>query len=67
MSKCLPIVVSGLFAPLAHAHPGAHHGDLWAGLVHLLTQPDHLLWLLLALGLGATFAYWRLRQIRTRK
>jgi hydrogenase/urease accessory protein HupE len=31
-----------LFSPLAHAHPGAHHGNLLDGIVHLLTEPDHL-------------------------
>lgn len=31
-----------LFSPLAHAHPGEHHGYLMDGIVHLLTEPDHL-------------------------
>lgn len=62
----LALVPFVLFAPLAHAHPGAHHGDFWAGIVHLLTEPDHLALIGLALLVGV-FGYRRLRQPRTRK
>jgi hypothetical protein len=43
----------------AHAHPGPHEGDT-TGLLHAVTQPDHLLALLL-LGAGIV---WTPRVVR---
>ena len=50
-SGCLP-------APLL-AHPGAHEGGA-AGLIHAVTEPDHLL-ALLAIGAAAMWAFWLFR------
>ena len=49
------LLLTTLAAP-ASAHPGPHaHDD---GLWHLLTQPDHLALLALAVGLGVGLARW---------
>jgi hydrogenase/urease accessory protein HupE len=36
------LVVPFLLASSAFAHPGAHHENMLASLMHLLTEPDHL-------------------------
>ena len=45
-----------VFTASAFAHPGPHHEDLFATLAHLLSQPDHLAMLAIALILGAAGA-----------
>lgn len=37
----------------AWAHPGEHHDSLFATLVHLLTEPDHLAMAAAAIIVGA--------------
>ncbi len=41
-----------LLSPAAFAHPGEHHGNLLHNLFHLLTEPDHLALILLAIIAG---------------
>lgn len=36
------LLVLMLHATNAFAHPGDHHDNLLASLIHLLTEPDHL-------------------------
>ena len=45
-------------APVAWAHPGLFDGSALANLVHLLTEPDHLL-ILAGVGLSGG-VLWRL-------
>ncbi|MEZ5648961.1 MAG: hypothetical protein R3E87_00255 [Burkholderiaceae bacterium] len=55
LSAVASLLLTALPAP-AFAHPGPHvHDD---GLWHLLTQPDHLALLALAVGLGVGLARW---------
>ena len=39
-------------APPARAHPGVHGADWVATIAHLLTEPDHLAWIALAVTVG---------------
>jgi len=51
-------------APLsAVAHPGEHHMGLLAGLVHLLSEPDHLAMAAIAIVIGI----WGARRFIARK
>jgi hypothetical protein len=45
-----------LFSPVAHAHPGGHHGTLFDAIVHLLTAPDHLAMAAIAVLVGVVGA-----------
>lgn len=63
----LALLLLSLLTSPAHAHPGAHHGGLWDGIVHLLSEPDHLAGLVLAVLVGGILGYRRLRQGRARK
>ncbi len=61
-----------LFATgMAHAHPGhdtAPAFSLLEGLVHMLTQPDHLLMLAGAAGFAvAAIRGWRLHRVSARR
>ncbi|MEW6676750.1 MAG: HupE/UreJ family protein [Pseudomonadota bacterium] len=49
-------------APQAFAHPGAHHGGLLDSLAHLLSQPDHLVLMVLAVAGGVLGARLFLRR-----
>ncbi len=51
MRAMLAILLT-LAAVPALAHPGAHHASLLETLLHLLSQPDHLARLALALVCG---------------
>ena len=42
-------LAAALSPAAAHAHPGLHEGET-GGLVHAVTQPDHLLALLLVIA-----------------
>lgn len=46
------IVSLTLFAAVAHAHPGEHHGGWLAAIFHILSEPDHLAMALAAVALG---------------
>ncbi len=56
-----------LFSPLAMAHPGEHHMGWLAGIAHLLSEPDHLAMLLLAVVVGAYGALALRRRARVNK
>lgn len=58
----LPLLVS----PLAHAHPGEHHGNLLNALAHLLTEPDHLVMAATAVLVGIAVARLYRRRSQTR-
>ena len=61
--------LAAVFVPAtAHAHPGPHEGDA-AGLLHAVTQPDHLLALLMigAAVLWAARLVGRVRTLLTRR
>lgn len=45
-----------LFASAAQAHPGEHHGNLLTSLWHLLTAPDHLAMIAVAVVIGVALA-----------
>lgn len=51
---------------LAWAHPGEHHQGWWASIMHLVSEPDHVLMLVLATGAGVMLArwWWRSRKLR---
>jgi len=67
MKQKFLVMTSSLFATLAYAHPGEHHGGLLAGLLHLVSEPDHLALLLLAVAVGLSGAVaWR-RRLKARK
>jgi hypothetical protein len=51
-----------LFSPLVSAHPGTHHGDWLSAVMHLLSEPDHLVMALIAVGLGVAGARWVCRR-----
>lgn len=55
-----------LFSPLAHAHPGAHHGTLMDSIVHLLTEPDHLAMAAIAVLVGIAGARFFRRRSQAR-
>jgi hydrogenase/urease accessory protein HupE len=55
-----------LASPLALAHPGEHHMGLLAGLLHLLSEPDHLALLLIALVIGVSAGLFYRRRERAR-
>jgi len=57
----LPLAL--LAAPVS-AHPGGHHENLLATLWHLVSQPDHLSILVLALAVGTVAALIHGRQAR---
>jgi hydrogenase/urease accessory protein HupE len=48
---------SVLFSPLAHAHPGEHHGGILDAVAHLLSEPDHLAMALIAVVAGVAGAW----------
>lgn len=50
--RALPLILLTLVTAPALAHPGEHHANLLATLWHLLSQPDHLALLALAVGIG---------------
>lgn len=57
-----------LLSPLALAHPGEHHGGLLHNLAHLLTEPDHIALMLLAVVVGWGGArLFRRRQARNQQ
>jgi len=59
-------IITALFllTPLsALAHPGEHHMGLLAGLVHLLSEPDHLAMAAIAIVIGI----WGARRFSARK
>lgn len=57
---------SALFSPLAHAHPGEHHGGIMDAVVHLLSEPDHLAMALIAVVAGVVGARFYHRRVQTR-
>jgi hydrogenase/urease accessory protein HupE len=57
---------SVLFSPLAHAHPGEHHGGILNAIAHLLSEPDHLAMALFAVVLGVLGARLYHRRAQTR-
>lgn len=60
-------VFSALFSPLAHAHPGEHHGDLLDGIAHLLSEPYHLALALIAAAVGVAGAWLYRRRAQARR
>jgi len=50
-----------LWASLAHAHPGEHGHSFWQALAHMLTEPDHLAGIAVAV-LIAAWGVYRLRK-----
>jgi hydrogenase/urease accessory protein HupE len=54
---------AALLPTIAHAHPGPHEGET-AGLLHAVTEPDHLLALLL-IGAGVLWAPRMARRVVT--
>ncbi|NDP48067.1 MAG: hypothetical protein GZ085_06660 [Sulfuriferula multivorans] len=54
-----------LFSPLAHAHPGGHHAGVLDGILHLLTEPDHLAMEAIALVAAVVSARVYRRHART--
>jgi hydrogenase/urease accessory protein HupE len=67
MKQQIPAVLALLFSPLAHAHPGEHHGTLLDGIVHLLTEPDHLAMAAIAVVAGIAGARIYRRRSQARK
>jgi hydrogenase/urease accessory protein HupE len=55
-----------LFSPVAHAHPGEHHGTLLDAIVHLLTEPDHLAMAAIAVLAGVVGARLHRRHSQAR-
>jgi hydrogenase/urease accessory protein HupE len=55
-----------LFSPVAHAHPGEHHGTLFDAVVHLLTEPDHLAMAAIAVLVGVVGARLHRRRSQAR-
>lgn len=55
-----------LFSPLAHAHPGEHHGNLLDAVAHLLTEPDHLVMAAIAVLAGIAGARFYRRRSQAR-
>lgn len=53
MHKCFLLLIT-LAALPAMAHPGEHHGNPYAALWHLLTEPDHLAFTAIMLVIGVT-------------
>ena len=53
MHKCFLLLIT-LAAQPAMAHPGEHHGNPYAALWHLLTEPDHLAFTAITLVIGVT-------------
>jgi hydrogenase/urease accessory protein HupE len=47
---------------IAHAHPGQHGHDWLAALMHLVSEPDHLAGIALAVGVVAALVMRRLRR-----
>jgi hydrogenase/urease accessory protein HupE len=47
---------------IAHAHPGQHGHDWLAALMHLVSEPDHLTGIALAVGVVAALVVRRLRR-----
>jgi len=47
---------------VAHAHPGQHGHDWVAALMHLVSEPDHLTGIVLAVGVVAALVLRRLRR-----
>lgn len=47
---------------IAHAHPGQHGHDWLAALMHLMSEPDHLAGIALAVGVVAALVVRRLRR-----
>lgn len=43
MKIFIQCVLAMLFAPMAFAHDGNHHAGLVTNILHLFSQPDHLL------------------------
>lgn len=60
-------VLAMLYSSHAHAHPGEHHMFFPSGIVHLLTEPDHLAMLLVAVLAGASGAYFYRRRSQMRR
>ncbi len=53
--------MGALAGGIAHAHPGDHGDDLWHALIHLLSEPDHLAGIVLAV-LIAGYGVKRMRK-----
>ncbi len=49
-------------AGAAQAHPGDHGHDWFAALLHLLSEPDHLAGIVLAIGVIGVLTLRRLRR-----
>jgi len=60
--RALLAILLTLAAVPALAHPGAHHANLFETVLHLLSQPDHLALLALALVVAVAGAVWYLRR-----
>ncbi len=54
------------FSSLAYAHPGEHHGNLLNAIVHLLTEPDHLVMAAIAVLVGIAGARFYRRRSQAR-
>ena len=65
--RSLTAPLLSLLAGNALAHPGDHHQSLLSSLGHLLTEPDHLAMILIALVVGITFLRSRANSGRGRK
>jgi len=60
-------VVPFLLASSAFAHPGAHHENILASLMHLLTEPDHLAMFGIAVMLGLSARCYRQRRMQSQR
>jgi hydrogenase/urease accessory protein HupE len=65
MRTTLAVLLS-LAALPALAHPGDHHGDLAALLWHLVSEPDHLAMMSIAIIVGAGAATSLRRRARNK-
>ena len=65
MRTSLTLLLS-LAALPALAHPGDHHGDLAALLWHLVSEPDHLAMMTIAVIIGAAAAITLRRRARNK-
>lgn len=54
------------FPPFSYAHPGEHHGGMLNAIGHLLSEPDHLAMVLIAVAVGVAGALFFHRRTAAR-
>jgi hydrogenase/urease accessory protein HupE len=57
---CALACAAALSASVAHAHPGDHGHAFWEAFAHMLTEPDHLA----GIALAVLVAAWGLHRLR---